>query len=250
MAKKNQETGHAKNVAQFEKLISFCKAYGTKYNPSNPNIKLTALNTLHTSAKNALVALNTERSEHTIAVNDRDIAFKNLAKLTTRIINAVAASNVPEQIVADVETIARKLKGQRASKKEAPTLGDDGSGATQQPKTISASQMSFDSRIENLDKLIKLLTAQSGYAPNEADLKLTALTTLLNSMKTANTAVISALTELSNTRIERNNILYTPQTGLVNIAQTVKRYVKSVFGQTSEEYKQVSGLRFVRVGKL
>lgn len=28
------ETGHAKNVANFSTLISFCTAYGTKYNPS------------------------------------------------------------------------------------------------------------------------------------------------------------------------------------------------------------------------
>ena len=28
------ETGHAKNVANFEDLISFCNGYGATYNPS------------------------------------------------------------------------------------------------------------------------------------------------------------------------------------------------------------------------
>jgi hypothetical protein len=45
------ETGHAKNVANFEDLISFCTGYGTAYNPSKVTIKLPALNTLFTSAK-------------------------------------------------------------------------------------------------------------------------------------------------------------------------------------------------------
>ena len=35
------ETGHAKNVANFSTLISFCTAYDTKYNPSNPALSLT-----------------------------------------------------------------------------------------------------------------------------------------------------------------------------------------------------------------
>ncbi|MBI4929199.1 MAG: hypothetical protein HY841_00430, partial [Bacteroidetes bacterium] len=47
------ETGHAKNVANFEDLISFCTGYGTSYNPSKAGIKLPALNTQFTGAKNS-----------------------------------------------------------------------------------------------------------------------------------------------------------------------------------------------------
>ena len=36
------ETGHAKNVANFDDLISFATGYGTAFNPSKPSIKLTA----------------------------------------------------------------------------------------------------------------------------------------------------------------------------------------------------------------
>lgn len=59
-----------------------------------------------------------------------------------------------------------------------------------------------------------------------------------------NTAVITATTDLSNGRIARNKVLYLPKTGLYDIAQEVKKYVKSVFGATSPEYKQVSGIKF------
>jgi len=45
------ETGHAKNVANYEKLIADVTALGVTFNPSKANLKLTALNTQLTAAK-------------------------------------------------------------------------------------------------------------------------------------------------------------------------------------------------------
>jgi len=242
----HSETGHAKNVANFENLISFCTGYGTSYNPSNAAIKLPALNTLFTSAKNSLSTINTTLPPWKTAVNAREIAFAPLSKLTTRLVNALDASSVTRQIVADAKTYARKLQGKRASAKLPTIIDNPATPVDESQKSISASQMSFDNRIENLDKLIQLLSSQTAYTPNEADLKVTALTTLIADMRAKNTAVINAYTPLSNTRIARNNILYATGTGLVDIAGEVKKYVKSVYGATSPQYKQVSGLQFTK----
>ena len=100
--------------------------------------------------------------------------------------------------------------------------------------------MSYDSRLDNFDKLIKLLASVTLYVPNEADLKVTALTTQYNDLKAKNTAVVTATTPLSNARISRNDILYKPNTGLVIIALDTKTYIKSLYGATSQQYKQVS----------
>ena len=242
------ETGHAKNVANFEDLISFCTAYGTAYNPSNAALKLTALNTLFASAKSSLATINTMLPPWKTAVNAREIAFTPLSKLTTRIVNALDASSVTRQSVADAKTYARKIQGKRASDKiPVVAVTADATAVVDNHKSISASQMSFDNRIEHLDKLIQLLSSQSAYTPNEVDLKITALTTLIADMRTKNTAVINAYTPLSNTRISRNNVLYTTGTGLIDIAGEVKKYIKSVFGATSPQYKQVSGLKFSKI---
>ena len=104
--------------------------------------------------------------------------------------------------------------------------------------------MSYDSRLDSFDKLIKLLTSITLYAPNEADLKVTALTTLYNDLKTKNTAVLTATTPLSNARISRNDILYKENVGLIDIAFDTKTYIKSIYGATSPQYKQVSKLQF------
>jgi hypothetical protein len=241
------ETGHAKNVANFENLISFCTGYGASYNPSKAAIKLPALNTTFTSAKSSLTAINNALPPANNATNAREIVFAPLSKLITRVINAVDSSNVPKQVVDDVKTIARKIQGKRASDKLPVVAPDPATPNATTPKSVSASQMSFDSRIENMDKLIQLLATQAGYTPNETDIKVTTLTTLLADMKAKNTGAINALTPLSNARIARNTTLYATGTGLVDIAGEVKKYVKSVFGATSPQYKQVSGLKFTKV---
>ena len=209
------ETGNAKNVANFEDLISFCTGYGASYNPSKASIKLAALTTKRTDAVNALAKVNSFLPPWTNAINAREEIFNPLSKLITRVVNAVVASDVPKEIIADVKTIARKLQGKRASAK-----------------------------IENMDKLIQLLTAQAGYTPNEPELTVAGLTTVFTNMKTTNTDAVNAYTPLSNSRIDRNKILYDETTGLVTVAGDVKAYVKSVFGGTSPQYKQVSKLKF------
>ena len=66
-SKSTSETGHAKNIANFQDLISFVADYGTTYNPTQQAIKLSELNNLHTIAKNAL---NTDLSNARIARNN------------------------------------------------------------------------------------------------------------------------------------------------------------------------------------
>jgi len=106
--------------------------------------------------------------------------------------------------------------------------------------------MSYDSRIDNLDKLIKLFSSVAAYAPNEAELKIAALTALYTDLKAKNMAVVNAETPLSNARIARNTTMYKDDIGLVDVANDVKTYIKSVFGATSPQYKQVSSLKFTK----
>ena len=238
------ETGHAKNVANFDDLISFATGYGTAFNPSKPSIKLTALQTLSTSAKNAINAVNAALPAYSNAVAAREAAFEPLSKLITRVNNALKATDTTEQVDESAKTLVRKIQGTRATAKKSDEEIAAAKAEGKETKEISSSQMSYDSRLDNFDKLIKLLTSVTLYAPNEADLKVTALTTLYNDLKAKNTAVVTATTPLSNARISRNDILYKANTGLVDIALDTKTYIKSLYGATSPQYKQVSKLEF------
>lgn len=239
------ETGHANNVANLESLIISATAFGASYNPSKESIKLPALQTLLSASKESLNDVNIAQSAYSNAVSARESAFEPFSKLITRVNNALKASDTTVQVDESAETIVRKLQGRRASAKiteeEKKALEAEGKEVNQ----ISATQLSYDSRLKNFDKLIMLLSSVPLYNPNEEDLKVTSLTTYYNELKAKNTDVLVPTVQLSNARISRNEILYKPLTGLVDTAFDFKVYIKSVFGATSPQYKQISKLKFV-----
>ena len=147
----------------------------------------------------------------------------------------------------NARTLVRKIQGIRATPKktdeEKKALAEQGKESIE----ISTSQMSYDSRLDNLFKLIQLLSSIPEYNPNEKELKLEHLSTLMEELKAKNAAVVEKTTPLSNARISRNSILYMNDTGLYDVAMDVKTYIKSVFGATSPQYKQVSKLAFKKV---
>lgn len=243
------EKGHAKNVANFEDLIAFCKGYGTIYNPSKTSILLSSLELKRTQALDSLKSVNTFIPPWSNAYIARQNVFNPLSKLVTRIFNAVIASDVAPQVIAEVKTITRKLQGKRATPITKTESQDTENPVEESAKNISASQQGTDDKIAFFDKLIEVLKAQPGYAPNEPDLTITKLIDLHSSMVSTNSAVINAYVPLSNARADRDKILYEPTTGLVKVASEVKAYVKSVFGASSAEFKQVRALEFTNIKK-
>ena len=75
-------------------------------------------------------------------------------------------------------------------------------------------------------------------------MKLANLNTYKDSLISSTQAVDQTEAELNNKLIERDNILYMDGTGLYSIAQNVKKYVKSLYGAGSPEYKNVSSIEF------
>lgn len=239
------ETGHAKTVANFETLISSVTAFGATYNPSKDTLKPAALQVLHAAAKTSLNGTNIAQSAYSNAVAAREVGFEPVNKLVTRVNNALKATDTTAQVDESAKTIVRKIQGKRASAKlsdeDIKALETEGKEVNQ----ISTSQMSYDLRLENLDKFISLLSSIDLYNPNEEDLKVTTLTELHGNLKARNTDVVVASIELSNARIARNEVMYKEKTGLVDIAFDTKVYIKSVFGASSPQYKQVSKLNFI-----
>jgi hypothetical protein len=239
------ETGHSKNVASFEDLIAFCTGYGATYNPVKTSLKLPALNTLFVAANNSLQAVKVAKSNYDNATNAREIAFKPLKSLATKIVNALSSTDATQQTVDDARTMKMRIQGRRAValKKTAPET--EVATAEEPLKTTSVGQQSFNKMVDNFAQLIQTLVAESKYAPNENELKVATLITLLADLRLKNTAVINAKAALSNARIARDKVLYFEDTGLCNVAKDAKSYVKSLFGAASPQYKQISGLSFI-----
>jgi DNA repair exonuclease SbcCD ATPase subunit len=240
------EQGHNRNAVNFDKLIINCTSYGATYNPSKAALKIAAMQAQSTAAKNSLTTVNALTPAWKNAVTARVTAFKPLDKLITRANNALKASETTKEVIESAQTIVRKLQGRRATPKKTDEEKKAAAEAGKEIIEISSSQMSYDSRLDNLDKLIKLFSSVAAYAPNEAELKIAALTALYTDLKAKNLAVINAETPLSNARIARNTTMYKDDIGLVDVANDVKIYIKSVYGATSPQYKQVSSLKFTK----
>ena len=233
------ETGHSKNVSNFETMITYCTGYGTTYNPSNSDISLAEITTFHTDSKASLKLVKTTESPFNDVEGQRKLIFKPLKPLATKVMGALKSSGVPTTVFADAETINRKIQGKRAD--NTPVVTPVG----EEPKDkISVSQQSYDMQIDHLDKFIELVTVEPKYNPNEIPLQVATLNNYKTQLETINTAVKTVYVPYKNAMIARDKKLYTPETGLVAIAQLVKNYVKSVFGASSPEYKLINALRF------
>jgi hypothetical protein len=240
------ETGHAKNVANFHDLKTFCESYGPSYNPSNPLLTVAALDTKYTSSKASLKTVSELIPAWVNAVDYRFIAFAPFSALITRVYNSLASSGASKEFIADVLTIVRKLQGRRA--KSIPDSSEmvnvPGNTSEEEHKYISASQQSMDKRIETFYTLIQLLISQPLYSPNETELQIASLTALYNNLSTLNETVVTTYAPLSNARFNRDKELYHPVTGLVKIALDTKKYIKSLFGASSAQYKQIAKIHF------
>ena len=238
------ETGHAKNVANFQDLISFVTGYGATYNPNKNALKLPQLIALHTASQASIADVVTKNTVYNNKVNERVVAFKDLKSLSTRLINALQTTDATPEKVADAKAFNKKMQGVRAKAVDTPADPN-----TPAPNTISTSQQSYDQQIQHFAGIISVLQSEPSYAPNEIDLKIATLTAKQADLTARNSAVATAYTSVSNSRIARDTTIYATDTGLFDIATEVKKYIKSVFGATSPQFAQVKGIVFTKKRK-
>jgi hypothetical protein len=236
------DTGHVKQVAAFEKLLSFCNAHGAMYNPSKASLKVAALNTLLTSAQQSLEAVKTVRTAYDNAVNIRNQAFADLPKLMTRIVNILASTDASGKTVEDAYFYARKFRPESRSRRPKPSDGI--TTAIEPPLTRSTAQLDYDAKADNFAAFVKVVSAEPLYKPNETELQVNALNALVTNLRDKNKAVITALVTWSNARAARNRQLY-QASGIHGTAISVKKYVKGLFGFQSVAYAQIRSIRFV-----
>ncbi|MEZ4802177.1 MAG: hypothetical protein R2797_05340 [Gelidibacter sp.] len=228
------ETGNATITFNFELLIAAVIGFDTRYNPSSPLLQVLYMQTLFADAQLSLSRVNDEFNALKRALDVRHALYEGMLTLATRVMGELRSCGATKATIAKAETYKRALEGRRAKKID-PTSSD---------KVISASHTSFANRALNFDGLIGVCDLEPLYNPSEAALKIASLKAYLAEMRAANSAAATAQTKLTNARTDRNRLLYTPGTGLVDIAKAVKEYVKAVFGYKSPEYNQVRHIKF------
>ncbi len=212
------ETGHAKNVANFQSLITFVTGYGATYNPSKNALKLPQLIALKADAETKLADVVTKNTAYNNKVNERQAAFSGLKSLSTRLVNALQTTDTTDQIIKDAKGFNKKLQGQRAS----TTASTPTNPNTPAPNTISTSQQSYTQQIQHLAGLISVLQSEPSYTPNETDLQIATLQAKQNDLTTKNNEVATSYANISNSRIARNTTLYSTEGSVFEVASEEK----------------------------
>lgn len=240
----NNETGHAKNVANFNELIESVKKMGADYNPSTSPIKLASLQALQVSAKQALTDESATLSSFLNVTNRRAEEFEPLKELSTRIV-AAFKQVAKKADIDDLKKYQRKIYGLRAGKKGDKTPPPpEGEQQVPDDNSISVAQLSFDNLVEHFRKMIDTVKLNPEYVPNEEDLAVDGLKTKLAELNAANEKIDTALTAWRDARVNRADVLYHADNGLVAVALKTKEYVKSAFKANSPQYKLVRGIKF------
>lgn len=231
------EVGHAKNVANLQKITQQVSTYSL-YNPPVDNISVASLQALYTAANAKLTEVGDKKNANKNAIVARQSAFEDLKSTCTRIMNLLEILGLPQGTLDQAKSLNRSIQG---SSKKTTTPPEDGKEA---PKSSSTSRQSFTQQEDNFGLLVQLLGTIPNYTPNEEDLKLANLTTYHQSLESATETVDQTEAQLNTKMIERDKILYDEETGLYTLAMNVKKYVKSLYGATSTEYTTVSAIEF------
>lgn len=236
------ETGHYKNVANLNLLVEYIISYGTKYAPTKTTITLANLQALYEAGKTEIQNVQNAKNNYSIKVDERQVVFQDIKKFTTRVIANLAGTNVEPEIITDSKAIANKIRSIKTTKPKMNSQNPDSIDPTS--LAHSTSRQSFDSLFENFQDLTSILELASGYDTTEPEFLLPALKIYSESLKTANDKIDKAIVEVTNTRMDRNNIIYSPITGLVNAALLTKTYIKGLFGASSPEFKTINKINF------
>lgn len=238
------ETGHVKNVAAFESLINTCASHKDTYQPGNTELSVVELKKRVATSQQLMQLVNDASEAYKKATNEREILFKKVPMLASRVVDALSSSRVSRQTMDDALAIKRRIQGRRAKAVAATTPAPetatpaDATASVTTAKTVSVSQMGFDNMLAHFTKLVTLASGQLKYKPNEADLAVEGLMAMLDDMKSKHAAANTSLEDLNKVRNLRNRDLYVGEDSLVSTATAVKKYIRSVFGKGTPEVRQ------------
>ena len=120
---------------------------------------------------------------------------------------------------------------------------------TSETNAISTAQLSYDSRIANLNTYTSQLASHPEYAPNETQLQIISLQNYHQQLVSLSNSVNSAGNALITARKDRNNILYLSDTNVIQLIKEIKAYLKSLGQAGAPYYKAIVKLQFKDIKK-
>lgn len=236
------ETGHTKNVANFETVIIILTALGSDYNPNQVLILLTALQAKLLEFKAALAVVDTKDAEYRVKTDEVQADFEGLEEYVVNVKRTAEVEINDEAFTADLQTVVNRFfpKGRRTGIPDDPATPEDESRTP-----ASTSERSRDKLIAHFADLIALLkTKESLYKTNDAAYTMPAIEARLASLTAKNNASKQALIAKASAEDARDNLLYDEETGILKLVKLIKTELARKPGKNSAAYQQINALKF------
>jgi hypothetical protein len=233
---------HVQNVHAFGELKGLCTGYGGEYNPGKQNLQVEALTTLWLNANQVMDDVIVAKAEYDIATNNREQAFAQLGKLSTRIFGILKAGGASPLLLKDAQTLVNKLRGTKGYRPAIPSQGSE-------PVTVKRRALGgrdYPNRVNLFASLLEMVMSEPTYKPNESYLSVAGLQGVLDNLRELNEKVVAAKVALREARRNRNTLLYVGEESLVSTALAVKQYVKAIYGYTSQQHTEVFRIGFTK----
>ena len=238
---------HVRNAEAFSRLVDFCTGYGGAYNPGRPTLQINALIDTKSKAADSLTKVIVAKTEYDNQVNYRKQRFDQLSSLAARVMRILEASGVSREKRADARAYVQRINGNKPKASPvvaAATTTEPASGVTK--KAPSQKQLSYASRADAFANLVSTVSTEPLYITNEKALSTEGLKKELDALKAANTQVSVAQVAWSNARIDRNGVLYQQDQSMYRTGLAVKKYIRAIYGPSSEQYAQVKTVVFTK----
>ena len=241
---------HIKQVAAWGKLSGLCNALGDAYRPSKESMKSTAMENLLTASQVQIAAVQNAETFLSNAITERKAVFDQIPALATRVIGALEATGASLERINDVNVIRKRFRYQALPKEAialkvsaggqaAPGNADAGNNSAKHSITYG----DFANKLSNFDLFISQLEKGAPYEPMEEDLTIAGLKTFSQTLKQKHEQVAQAQLMAYQERKKRDELLFGPN-GMHNHARMIKKYVRSVYGFKSIEFKAIRKIQF------
>lgn len=238
------ESGHAKNVANFEQIIIILTALGAGYNPSQALILLAALQTKLTEAKAALAAVDEAEAGKAVKTDEVQAEFEGLYKYVVNIKRTAEVELNDAAFTADLQSIVNKFaSGSRDTGLPDDPLTPD---VDESRTKFSTSQRSRDNQIAHLADILALLKTRPDYKPNDEEYKVATIEAKLESLTAKDNAAKTADAALDNALDARDTVLYDEADGILKRVKLIKTQLTLKPGKNSAAYQQIAALEFTK----
>lgn len=236
------ETGHAKNVANFETIIIILTALGVNYNPAQALILLPALQTKLTEAKAALDAVDAAEAEYAVKVDEIQAEMEGLYKWVVNLKRTVEVDINDEAFTGNMQTIVNRFN----SESRKTGIEDDPNTPEDESRTArSTSQRSRDNQIAYVADILALInTKRELYTTTDAEYTIEGIEAKLARMNTKNNTVRTAYAARGNAYDNRDRVLYDKDTGVLKLVKLIKTQLARKPGKQSAAYQQINALEF------